>query len=143
MRVEHDALDVEDRQRGRALGRGPAARRARLLRAGRGRHGDGAQRRQVDLAEVVVPVDLVDVEAEALAVVGVQLVEQLAGVAVVEDAVERAVGPVDLVEAAQAVELALVLVQLELDVVAARDREAVDDVAAALEQPRPRGRARS
>ena len=81
----------------------------------------------MDLAEVVVPVDLVDVEAEALAVVRVQLVEQLARVAVVEDAVERAVGPVDLVQAAQPVDLALVLVQAQLELVAARDREAVDD----------------
>ena len=98
-------------------GRRPALRS--LLRAGRGRHGDRAQRRQVDLAEVVVPVDLVDVEAEALAVVGVQLVEQLARVAVVEDAVQRAVGPVDLVQAPQPVDLALVLVQAQLDPVAA------------------------
>ena len=97
----------------------------------------------MDLAEVVVPVDLVDVEAEALAVVGVQLVEQLARVAVVEDAVERAVGPVDLVQAAQPVDLALVLVQAQLDLVAARDREAVDELAALLEHARPRGRARS
>ena len=81
----------------------------------------------MDLAEVVVPVDLVDVEAEALAVVGVQLVEQRARVAVVEDAVERAVGPVDLVQAPQAVDLALVLVQPQLDLVAARDRQPVDE----------------
>ena len=122
-------------------GRGPA----RASSSGRAAGGTAIARSagQVDLAEVVLPVDLVDVEAEALAVVGVQPVEQLARVAVVEDAVELAVRPVDLVQPAQAVELALVLVQAQLDVVAARDREPVDEVAAAFEQRRLRGRARS
>src|ERR1044072_8192538 len=52
--------------------------------------------RQVDPLQVVVPVDRRGVEGQGLAVGGGKRLEQLARVAVVEDAVELRVGPVDL-----------------------------------------------
>ena len=69
--VEHDALDVEVASAGGPSG--AVGDRASASSSDRPRrHGDRAQRGEVDLAEVVIPVDLVDVEAEGLAVDGVQ-----------------------------------------------------------------------
>ncbi len=125
----------------RALRR--AAGRRVFFGPGAGGTAISAQRRQVDLAEVVLPVDRVDVEAEALrGRPGAARSSSARVVAVVEDAVELAVRAVDLVEAAQAVELALVLVQLELDVVAARAvGQRSTSLRPLLEQPVARGRA--
>ena len=68
---------------------------------------------------------------------GVQAGEQLARAAVVEDAVELDVGAVDLRQPAQPVEPALLLVQAQLELVGARERDAVDHAPAGVEQRSP------